>query len=142
MTLSVSESELEVLALISKDVKASTLIIFWQFILKGLEELSIVSNPILSLEMLIIRLIHLKDMPTYEGVLETLDSKNLDEVSENATGKIEKTSNLNEKNETEEIYYCDICLEGRVICKGEGSSKRKAEQDVSKKALIHYNVLT
>ena len=39
-------------------------------------------------------------MPTYEGVLETLDSKNLDEVFENATGKIEKTSNLNEKNET------------------------------------------
>jgi len=98
--LFISEAELKTIDTISKDLDTSTLIIFWQFILKGLEELSIVSNPILSLEMLIIRLIHLKDMPTYEGVLETLDSKNLDEVSENATGKIEKTSNLNEKNET------------------------------------------
>ena len=49
----------------------TTLIVFWQFILKVLDELSIVSNPILSIEMLIIRLVHLKDMPSYENVLET-----------------------------------------------------------------------
>ena len=62
--LSISESELETINLISKDINTSTLMIFWQFILKGLEELSIVANPILSLEMLIVRLLHLKDMPS------------------------------------------------------------------------------
>ena len=55
--LSLSESELETIDLISKDTNVSTLIIFWQFILKGLDELSIVTNTILSLEMLIIKLI-------------------------------------------------------------------------------------
>ena len=35
-------------------------------ILKVLEELSIVSNPILSIEMLIVRLVHLKEMPDFE----------------------------------------------------------------------------
>jgi hypothetical protein len=49
-----------------------TLIIFWQLILKGLDELSIVSSPILSLEMLIVRLVHLKEMPSYENILELL----------------------------------------------------------------------
>ena len=34
--LSISESELEMVNLISKDIKTSTLIIFWQFILKGI----------------------------------------------------------------------------------------------------------
>ena len=34
--------------------------------LKALEELTIVSNQILSLEMLIVRLIHVKDIPSYE----------------------------------------------------------------------------
>ena len=73
--LSISESDLEVIENISKEVSTTTLIVFWQFILKSLEELSIVSNPILSVEMLIIRLIHLKDMPSYEKVLEDLNSE-------------------------------------------------------------------
>ena len=36
----------------------------------------VVSNPILSLEMLIIRLVHLKDMPSYEN-LESLKENDL-----------------------------------------------------------------
>ena len=98
--LFISEAELKTIDIISKDLDTSILIIFWQFILKGLEELSIVSNPILSLEMLIIRLIHLKDMPTYEGVLENLNGKNLEEISKSAIGEIEKTSNVNEKKKS------------------------------------------
>ena len=47
--LSISKSELEEIALISKNIETSTLILFWQFILKALEELYIVSNQNLSL---------------------------------------------------------------------------------------------
>ena len=61
----------------------STLIVFWQLILKVLDELSIVSNPILSLEMLIVRLVHLKDIPSYENVLESLKKNNLSKTEEN-----------------------------------------------------------
>ena len=57
-------------------MSTSTLIIFWQFILKGLDELSLVTNQILSLEMLIIRLIHLVDMPSYEKVLDKINKDN------------------------------------------------------------------
>ncbi len=72
-----SESESEIISTLSKKVETSTLMIFWQFILKGLEELSVVNNQILSLEMLIIRLIHLKDMPSYEELLNSLNKNML-----------------------------------------------------------------
>ena len=70
--LSISETEKEKISLISENVNMSTLIIFWQLILKVLDELSIVSNQILSLEMLIARLLHLKEIPSYENLLEQL----------------------------------------------------------------------
>ena len=45
--LSISKSEIEIIERISENVTTSTLIIFWQFILKGLDELSLVTNQIL-----------------------------------------------------------------------------------------------
>ena len=75
--LSLSESEINEINSISKDVNVTTLVVFWQFILKGIEELSIVANQILSLEMLVMRLVHLKDMPSYESVLEQVNKNNL-----------------------------------------------------------------
>ena len=99
--LSTSEAELEIIDDISKKINIHTLLIFWQFTLKGLEELSIVSNQILSLEMLIIRLLHLKDMPSYESILDLINKNNLNETTEiiNDKSKI----NLNENNESNKI---------------------------------------
>ena len=78
-----------------------TLIVFWQFILKVIDELSIVSNPILSIEMLVIRLVHLKDMPDYESLVNSLENKNMDETNlenrEMVTIKGEK-KNINEES--------------------------------------------
>jgi len=79
--LSISESEKEIISSISKDIDMRTLIVFWQFILKVIDELSIVSNPILSIEMLVIRLVHLKDMPDYESLVNSLKNQNMDETN-------------------------------------------------------------
>jgi len=95
--LSASESELQIIDQISKDTSSSTIILFWQFILKGLEELFVISNPILSLEMLIIKLIHLRDMPSYEEAINTLNKNNLNEV-ENNNVTYEKNSSDEENN--------------------------------------------
>jgi len=102
--LSISEAEIEIVDSIAKDVNISTLVIFWQFILKGLEELYIVGNQIVSLEMLVIKLIHLKHMPSYEGTLNVLnrDISNQNEENHNLTTKqIKKTPH--EKNDTTKI---------------------------------------
>ena len=101
--LSISESEVDMINIISKDINISTLIIFWQFILKGLDELSLVTNQILSLEMLFIRLIYLKDMPSYEAVLDTLNKSNLNPPYENIPGPDKPVQNLNEKKEINKI---------------------------------------
>ena len=101
--LSISDSEIDMINLISKDVDTSTLIIFWQFILKGLDELSIVSNPILSLEMMVVRLIHLKDMPSYEGILDSINKSNLKNDNDNVITEKYTKVDINEKNEINKI---------------------------------------
>jgi len=102
--LFISQFEIEIIDSISKDIKISTLILFWQFILKSLDELSIISNPFLSLEMLIIRLIHLKGMPSYEKVLDSLkkDLSNIENTNINLTKNTEDLEKniADKKNET------------------------------------------
>ena len=101
--LSISESELKTIDSISNNINISTLIIFWQLILKVLEELSVVSNPILSLEMLIVRLVHLKDMPSYEKVLDSLKKNNLKQMEENNNKTIEPENNKKTINDENQI---------------------------------------
>ena len=91
-----SESEVENIESIAKDVNITTLIVFWQFIIKTLDELSIVNNQILSLEMLIIRLIHLKDMPSYEKLLDQVDISSF-KADKDITGSKEIDISNNEK---------------------------------------------
>ena len=92
--LSISESEQKTIESISNDISIQTLIVYWQLILKVLDELSIISNPILSLEMLVIRLVYLKDMPSYESVLDSVKKINLKQADES-----EKKIDLRIKNE-------------------------------------------
>ena len=92
--LSISESEQKTIESISNDISIPTLIVYWQLILKVLDELSIISNPILSLEMLVFRLVYLKDMPSYESVLDSIKKINLKQTDES-----EKKIDLGIKNE-------------------------------------------
>ena len=104
--LSISETEQEIINTISNDISVSTLIVFWQLILKILDELSIVSSPILSLEMLVVRLVHLKEMPSYENILELLKKNNINQDEVNNTKidlDINKKKFINEENEITKI---------------------------------------
>ena len=101
--LSISESEQEIINSISNNVSMSTLIIFWQFIIKTLDEMSIVSSPILSLEMLIFRLIHLKDLPSYEHVLDALKNDNLNLSQKDNNLTIDLSNNKKKINEISKV---------------------------------------
>ena len=104
--LSISEAEQDIINSISDDVNMTTLIVFWQFILKVIDELSVVSNPILSLEMLVVRLVHLKDMPTYDKLLDSFKKNNLDETKEDNNIIIEsknKKKIINDENQITKI---------------------------------------
>ena len=59
---SINDDEFEKIKNLSNQIDPSTLILFWQFTISTLEELNIVSNQHLSIEMFLIRLIHLSSM--------------------------------------------------------------------------------
>jgi len=56
---SLNDEEFNKIKEISNKIDSETLILFWQFTIKTLEELDIVSNPNLSIEMFLLRLIYL-----------------------------------------------------------------------------------
>ena len=59
---SLNDKEFEEIKEIAKNVDTKSIILFWQFTIKTLSELDIVSNQNLSIEMFLIRLIHLKEI--------------------------------------------------------------------------------
>ncbi len=102
--LSISETEKQTIDIISKDISTSTLIVFWQFILKVLDELSVVANPILSIEMLVIRLVHLKGIPSYDDVINSLKKNDVKTRDENNNFTIEINNNKRKIiNEQEDV---------------------------------------
>ncbi len=71
---SLNDEEFNKIKEISEKVNSEILILFWQFAIKTLEELDIVSNQHLSMEMFLIRLIHLK------GIKKILNIDNNEEA--------------------------------------------------------------
>jgi len=87
-----NDEEFKKIQEISGKVNNETLILFWQFTIKTLEELDIVSNQHLSMEMFLIRLIHLKEMNK-----QVLD---IDDVeASQKTEKVNYASSLQTKND-------------------------------------------
>ena len=57
---SLNDEEQNLIKKLSNEVEPNTFLLFWQFAIKTLGELDIVNNQNLSIEMFLIRLIHLK----------------------------------------------------------------------------------
>ena len=98
---SLSDNQMKEIEQLSNQVDVETLIMFWQFTIKSLEELNIVSNQNLSIEMFLIRLIHLKKIPKLEELLKNMETSQ-DKASSN---EIETLSNI--KNEIREDIIRD-----------------------------------
>jgi DNA polymerase III subunit gamma/tau len=89
---SLNDDEFNKIKKISEDVNNETLILFWQFTIKALEELDIVSNQHLSMEMFLIRLIHLKSIKNrsdeiYENPKKINENANRTSLSQNKDSK-------------------------------------------------------
>ena len=101
---SLNDKEFDQIKEISSKIDKDILILFWQFTIKTLDELDIVSNQHLSIEMFLMRLIYLSgSKPKNEIDLSSLDYKNQnDEIK--ITSKLQQTETINQiKNVTQEI---------------------------------------
>ena len=115
--LTVSESESDLIFSLSKDIDFSYISMIWQFILKGIEELNFVPNHFLSFQMLIMRLVHLKDLPSPEHVI--------DDVINSDTLEVAKTPE--QKNDFNEI-------EPGTIINKQTSAKTQIKSIIQEKA--------
>jgi len=97
---SLNDKEFEEIELISKEISPETLLLFWQFTIKALSELDIVSNQNLSMEMFLIRLLYLKEDRIIGGQ-DKIDFNN-EKYSNNNIGKTEQFS-LNKDEDGSEI---------------------------------------
>ena len=92
---SLNDEEFKKIELLAKDISPQTLVIFWQFTIKTLDELEIVSNQNLSIEMFLIRLMYLIDIPKKE--IETDNQLNDDLISKNLNNNAEIKINKNDE---------------------------------------------
>ena len=79
---SLNDEEFNKIKNISNQIQPDVLILFWQFSIKSLQELDIVSNQHLSVEMFLIRLMHLSSVKQ----VKQIDTR---PTEENSTSKIE-----------------------------------------------------
>ena len=100
VNFSLNDEEFNKIKNISNNINSETLILFWQFAIKTLDELDIVSNQNLSIEMFLIRLMHLKSLKFNEN---DLIDNNISKVSRSDTTPDLKSETISQiKNITQE----------------------------------------
>ncbi len=100
---SLNDEEFKDIDLISKQVKPDLLLLFWQFTIKTIGELDIVSNQNLSMEMFLIRLLYLKEDKNFDSIkeLDLNDERYVNNISKTELVNINKDeNNLDTKNKT------------------------------------------
>jgi len=98
---SLNDEEFKQISELADAVNSETMMLFWQFTIKTMDELNIVSNQNLSIEMFLIRLLYLKHVKQ-NNILET-NNINISDNKLNDQDKLFTTTddqNLNIKNKT------------------------------------------
>jgi len=75
---SLNDREFSEINKISKLIDLKDIILFWQFTIEAIDELNIVANPSLSVEMLLVRLMYLKDFKKISYKDSTISKDKLD----------------------------------------------------------------
>ena len=137
---SLSDGQTEEIRKLSNQIDTETLITFWQFSIKSLEELNIVSNQNLSIEMFLIRLIHLKKIPKLEELLRNIDITQ-DRISSKETGTLSNTKNEIKENIIKETSQSADQIKNIVQEKKEILNNDKASNLPNENKCPHETVL-
>ena len=112
---SLNDEEFEKIKDISNRVDSEVLILFWQFAISSLEELDIVSNQHLSIEMFLIRLMHLSSIKLKKKSTTSLDETNFDNAQiqqkpevESSIKTIDQIKNISQEKKNNPEIETDI----------------------------------
>ncbi len=103
-----NDEEYEKIKRISNSLDASTLLLYWQFTIKTLNEIEIVSDPNISIEMFLIRLLYVRKKKESSNFFlkkesnETLQKKN-DKINTNLENKINIVEDKSINNIIDEV---------------------------------------
>ena len=99
-----NDSEFSKIEEISKNISPETILLFWQFTIKFLDELNIVSNQELSLEMFLIRLLYLNRISDGKENKDT--KKNYTNQNDSlAKSQITESEEINNKQSLDEVNF-------------------------------------
>lgn len=102
-----NDEEFKKIQNLNLNIEPETLIIFWEFTIKFIEELKIVSNQNISIEMFIYRLVHLKgyrknsEFEKNENVItpNKLNNENLKNIVSNDNSTVNQIKNITQQEE-------------------------------------------
>jgi len=115
---SLNDQEFEKIKELSKKVDASVLVLFWQFAISFLEELNVVSNQHLSMEMFLIRLMHLSSRKK-----EKISNNQEDQTSsqkleiEEVSQTISQIKNITQEEKINSETQTEIKSSSRILIK-------------------------
>ncbi|MDC3089908.1 DNA polymerase III subunit gamma/tau [Candidatus Pelagibacter sp.] len=119
---SLNDDEFKMIKEISKNLDNEVLILFWQFTIKVLEELDIVSNQNISIEMFLIRLIYLSSFKPKEKSLKKEDTsqylKKTDEkniISNFKTETINQIKNVVQEEKDKPQVQLEVKNEKKIL---------------------------
>ena len=115
---SLNDEEFEKIKKISKSIDNKILILFWQFTIKTISELDLVSNQNLSIEMYLMRLIYLcpvEKSPSLESKTEFISSKDKSIKNESKNDTISQIKNITQEKKTKPQSDTEIKAEKKII---------------------------
>ena len=126
-TFSLNDSDYKSITSLSKNLKPSEILLFWEYTMKTIKEINIVNNPNLSIEMFLIQLMYLKNQKTSNYVKENKTNNILENIAVNkvkikdAVSQIKNTKQEEERveNNKEDLKSLDdliqICSDKKEI---------------------------
>jgi DNA polymerase-3 subunit gamma/tau len=116
---SLNDDEFTKIKEISNGLESQTLILFWQFTIKTLEELDIVSNQSLSIEMFLTRLIHLSSLKLKDNFEKEIKIENSTENKETdiSSKMINQIKNVSQEEKSKPEVQTEIKADKNFIIK-------------------------
>ena len=112
-----NDQEFQKIKDLSKKIDPNILILFWQFTISTLDELSIVSNQHLSMEMFLLRLMHLSSIKEKKtsDINSVSESQVMDKEINEQSKPINQIKNIYQEEKTKPEIHKEIKLEKKII---------------------------
>ena len=132
---SLNDEEFQAIKEISNNINSETFILFWQFTINTLNELDIVSNQNLSIEMFLIRLIHLKGISNISEIID--QNNNFKKIKTDESNEINIKNSLNENNDLFDLKNKTIDQIKNVIQEKHPEQNTKKEKQQTQELIIN-----